>query len=97
MAVLEAMASGVPVLAAKVGGVPDLIEAGRNGLFCDPLDAASMAAGVKQILENPTAARELAEKGESHRARKIPSGRDCPAAPRDLPRGLAGASLAPAN
>src|SRR4030095_2971856 len=36
MCVLEAMAAGVPVLASRVGGVPDLIEERVTGLFCDP-------------------------------------------------------------
>jgi glycosyltransferase involved in cell wall biosynthesis len=60
MVVLEAMAAGVPVLAAKVGGVPDLVAEGKNGLFCDPLDPASMSAGVRTLLENPARGRELA-------------------------------------
>ena len=60
MVVLEAMAAGVPVLAAKVGGLPDLIDDGKNGLFCDPLDAASMKSGVSRILDDSKLARELA-------------------------------------
>ncbi|MDB6016923.1 MAG: hypothetical protein JWR19_1412 [Pedosphaera sp.] len=61
MVVLEAMAAGVPVLAAKVGGLPDLIEDGKNGLFCNPLEADSMAVGVQRILDNPQMARALAQ------------------------------------
>jgi len=64
MVVLEAMAAGVPVLAGKVGGLPDLIEDGRNGVFCDPLDAASMRAGVSRILENASLAGELAARAK---------------------------------
>ena len=60
MVVLEAMAAGVLVLAANVGGVPDLVEDGKNGLFCDPLDAESMKAGVSKILGDAKLARELA-------------------------------------
>jgi glycosyltransferase involved in cell wall biosynthesis len=60
MVVLEAMAAGVPVLAAKVGGLPDLVEDSKTGLFCDPLDAASMRAGVSKLLEDAKLARELA-------------------------------------
>jgi glycosyltransferase involved in cell wall biosynthesis len=52
MVVLEAMAAGVPVLAANVGGLPDLIQDGKNGVFCDPLDAATMRNGVSRLLEN---------------------------------------------
>ena len=64
MAVLEAMAVGVPVVAARVGGVPDLIEEGQTGFFCDPLDADSLRAGVERVLSNPAAAREVARQAK---------------------------------
>jgi glycosyltransferase involved in cell wall biosynthesis len=60
MVVLESMAAGVPVLAAKVGGVPDLIEEGMSGLFCDPSSLESMRSGVAKILDHPAVARGLA-------------------------------------
>jgi glycosyltransferase involved in cell wall biosynthesis len=60
MVVLEAMAAGVPVVASKVGGVPDLIEDGKNGLFCNPLDAESIRAAVAKILDDPGLGRRLA-------------------------------------
>jgi len=64
MVVLEAMAAGVPVMAAKVGGLPDLIEDGKNGFFCDPLDARSMAEGVGKILREKSAAGDLATRAK---------------------------------
>jgi glycosyltransferase involved in cell wall biosynthesis len=60
MVVLEAMAAGVPVVAAKVGGVPDLIEEDRTGYFCDPLNAESMRAAIGRGVANPAEALELA-------------------------------------
>jgi len=60
MVVLESMAAGVPVVAAHVGGVPDLVEDGITGIFCDPLNPASIASGVEKILTNPSAAEEMA-------------------------------------
>ncbi len=60
MVVLEAMAAGVPVIAAKVGGVPDLIEDGKTGLLCDPLDGASLRNAVAQLLNEPDLGRHLA-------------------------------------
>jgi glycosyltransferase involved in cell wall biosynthesis len=60
MVVLEAMAAGVPVVAAKVGGLPDLIDEGKNGFFCDPLDPRSMTAAVEKILRDKSSARALA-------------------------------------
>jgi glycosyltransferase involved in cell wall biosynthesis len=69
MVVLEAMAAGVPVVAARVGGLPDLIEEGKTGFFCDPHDAASMRAGVERALLDRSAAAEMAKRAQQ-RARE---------------------------
>jgi glycosyltransferase involved in cell wall biosynthesis len=60
MTVLEAMAAGTPVLAAKVGGLPDLVEDGVSGVFCDPLDPSSMRAGLARVLDDPALADAIA-------------------------------------
>jgi glycosyltransferase involved in cell wall biosynthesis len=52
MVILEAMAAGVPVAAARVGGVPDLVRHGETGLLFDPLSAEAMATAIKQLLED---------------------------------------------
>ena len=73
MVVLEAMAAGVPVVAAKVGGVPDLIEEGQTGMFFDPLDAQSMCSAIERMLADPGTAKHLATNGqESARQRFQP-------------------------
>jgi glycosyltransferase involved in cell wall biosynthesis len=51
MAILEAMAAGVPVAAANVGGVPDLVLQDETGLLFDPLSEEGMAAALKQLVE----------------------------------------------
>jgi glycosyltransferase involved in cell wall biosynthesis len=60
MVVLEGMAAGVPVVAAKVGGVPDLIEEGKTGIFCDPNEPESMRAAIEKVLGDFSRAREMA-------------------------------------
>jgi glycosyltransferase involved in cell wall biosynthesis len=60
MVVLEAMAAGVPVVAARVGGVPDLIEENETGWFCDPLEGSSISAAIERVLSNPSGAAEMA-------------------------------------
>lgn len=70
MCVLEAMAAGVPVMASKVGGVPDLIEDGVTGLFCDPLEPSTFAAGIARFLGEPGLSGELARKARE-RARQV--------------------------
>jgi glycosyltransferase involved in cell wall biosynthesis len=60
MAVLEAAATNVPVIAARVGGVPDLIEDGKNGLLFDPQNATEILAAAEKMLLQPEWARALA-------------------------------------
>jgi glycosyltransferase involved in cell wall biosynthesis len=69
MTVLEAMAAGVPVVAAKVGGLPDLIEDTKTGFFCDPLEAGSMRMAIEQVLVKPGAAMAVARQARE-RARE---------------------------
>ena len=71
MVVLEAMAAGLPVIAPNVGGVPDLVSDGVNGLLCDPLDAASMAGAVKRILDDPVRAGALASTAKEEAAKRF--------------------------
>ena len=60
MVVLEAMAAGVPVIAANVGGVPDLIEDEKTGLLFDSQNAASMSGAAEKLLAQPEFGRTLA-------------------------------------
>ena len=60
MVVLEGMAAGVPVLASKVGGVPELIEGEKTGLFCDPQRPESFCEGIERILTNRPWAQQIA-------------------------------------
>ncbi|MDD5568664.1 MAG: lipopolysaccharide heptosyltransferase II [Candidatus Omnitrophica bacterium] len=59
--IVEAQASGVPVVATKVGGVVDIIENGRTGLMVAPSDPQSMAEAVIKIYKDPELARNFAE------------------------------------
>jgi glycosyltransferase involved in cell wall biosynthesis len=52
MVVLESMAAGVPVAAARVGGVPDLVRSGETGLLFDPSSEEAMAAALQQLLDD---------------------------------------------
>ena len=48
-AVVEALAVGTPVIATRVGGVPEVVEDGVNGLLVPPGDAAALAEAVRQF------------------------------------------------
>jgi len=71
MVVLEAMAAGVPVLASKVGGVPELINSEKNGLLCDPARPESFREGVQQLLEDRLWAQGLAATARTEAVRRF--------------------------
>jgi glycosyltransferase involved in cell wall biosynthesis len=71
MVVLEAMAAGVPVLASKIGGVPDLIEDGKTGLFGDPARPESFLEGVEKLICDRELARQLATSAQGEARRRF--------------------------
>ncbi|HEY8406948.1 MAG TPA: glycosyltransferase family 4 protein [Gaiellaceae bacterium] len=46
---VEALAAGTPVIATRVGGVPEIVEDGVNGLLVEPNDAAALAAAIRRF------------------------------------------------
>jgi glycosyltransferase involved in cell wall biosynthesis len=64
MVVLEAAAAGVPVVASRVGGIPDLVDHGVNGLLFDPHDPGSIRENVRLALNNRSRSRSMAETGK---------------------------------
>jgi glycosyltransferase involved in cell wall biosynthesis len=70
---LEAMAAGVPVVAAAVGGIPELIVDGVSGFLVAPGDSASLARALRKLmLERELGARIGAAARESVRLRYAP-------------------------
>ena len=60
LAALEAMACSVPTIATRVGGVPELIHDGHNGLLFDVGDIESMSTAAISLLSNPTRLEAMA-------------------------------------
>jgi len=54
MALLEAMAAGLPVVATRVGGVPDILENEREGVLVEPRDEAALAHEISALLASPS-------------------------------------------
>lgn len=50
--VIEAMASGRPVIASRIGGIPDIIRDGETGLLVAPGDAAELRAAIQRLISN---------------------------------------------
>ena len=63
LAALEAMACSVPTIATRVGGVPELIQDGHNGLLFDVGDTESMSAAAISLLSNPHRLEAMAKAG----------------------------------
>jgi glycosyltransferase involved in cell wall biosynthesis len=61
--VLEAWAAGVPVVEPRSAGLGEVVAAVGGGLLCEPDDAVSLAAGLKQLLDAPAEAQRLGRIG----------------------------------
>jgi glycosyltransferase involved in cell wall biosynthesis len=59
-AVLEAMSTGLPVVTTNVGGIPEMIEDGKNGFLVQPFNSQELADRVLYFLEHPAASSEMA-------------------------------------
>ena len=62
LAVIEAQAAGVPVVATPVGGIPENVVDGETGLLVPPRDPAALAAAINRLLEDPDGFAETAQK-----------------------------------
>jgi len=59
----EGLAMGVPVVAADVGGLPEVVRHGETGLLIPPSDAVALARGILWMLDHPAEAAEMASRG----------------------------------
>ena len=62
-AVIEAMAMNKPVIATKVGGLPELIQDGKNGILIPPSDPSAIVDSIISIRENKNLAQNLGTEG----------------------------------
>jgi glycosyltransferase involved in cell wall biosynthesis len=57
---IEAMASGVPVVASRIGGLPDLVDDEVTGLLVPPGDSEALAASLGRVIRDPALRARLA-------------------------------------
>jgi len=75
---LEAMASGLPVVAANVGGVPEIVRHGRTGFLLDPNDLEGFVAVLAELLKNPELRTKMGRRArvyveENHSLQRLPA------------------------
>lgn len=91
--IIEAFQCGVPVVAAPLNGVPDIVEDGVNGLFVEPRSAADLRAAILRLIDDPGLYGRLRE-GARRRGEDFRSARWYDALAGDLGSLAAGVPLA---
>jgi glycosyltransferase involved in cell wall biosynthesis len=69
VAILEAMAAGLPVVASRVGGVPEQVSHGETGLLVEPGDPDELAAALRRLATNPPLRHRLGAAGRERAER----------------------------
>ncbi len=59
--IIEAMALGTPVIASRVGGVPEILTHEQDGLLVEPGDVEGLAVNIERLLVNPTLRQDFVE------------------------------------
>ena len=65
LAVLEAMAAGLPIVASNVGGVPEAVIDGETGFLVEPSSARSLREAILKLLKDPERARSMGAAGRT--------------------------------
>lgn len=66
IATIEAMATGLAVVATRCGGPEEILSNNETGLLVQVGSAESLANGIKQLIQNPMLRQELSENGNNH-------------------------------
>jgi len=74
IAILEAMAAAVPVVATRVGGVPEVVVDGETGLLVEPEDAAELAEALDRVASDEAFRRRLGQAGATRIVERFDAG-----------------------
>jgi glycosyltransferase involved in cell wall biosynthesis len=65
MVLLEAAATGVPVIGSRIGGIPEAVVDGQTGILVPDRDSSTLALRMMSLLEDPTLRRRMGEEGRA--------------------------------
>lgn len=65
VSILEGLACGKPVVAPRVGSIPETVHHGENGFLVDPNDPEQLADGIEKLLTDPALARQMGKIGRN--------------------------------
>lgn len=66
VSILESLATGVPVIATRVGSIPETVLDGQTGYLVEPGDEAQMAERISELFRSPERARQMGAAGRDH-------------------------------
>jgi glycosyltransferase involved in cell wall biosynthesis len=69
--VLEAMAAGKPVIASRVGGIPEIVTHDKSGLLIKPNSATDLIAAIHTLMHDPTRRAAMGERGHERVVRRF--------------------------
>ena len=71
LSVMEYMDAGLPTVATRVGGIPDLIDHGSEGLLVEPQDPVGLGDAIARLLDDPDESRRMGERASERRRREF--------------------------
>lgn len=69
LSIVEAMAAGLPVIASRVGGIPEVVEDGVTGLLVEPQAPKALAEAIRWMVEHPKEREEMGRRGQERAKR----------------------------
>lgn len=71
LVLMEALASSLPVVATRVGGIADIVQDGRNGYLINPGDGAALGDAIEALVSDPGHRRKLGDQGREDALKKF--------------------------
>jgi glycosyltransferase involved in cell wall biosynthesis len=71
MVILEAYAHGKPVVASRIGAIPELVEDGGTGLLFEPGNCAELASKLRELVRSPARAQDMGLRGRARVEREL--------------------------